>query len=374
MLLGFCLFKYFPFGGLQRDFLRIANECHARGHRIRVYTAHWEGPKPEHFEVIPVPQKGISSPAKNRSFVQFMTEHRRNNPIDYLIGFNKISGLDCYYAADGCYLAKAREQRSLLYRFSRRFKHFYAYEHAVFAKGQKTHLLMISKPQLDIYQSLYQTEPERFHLLPPGVARDRIAPDDTSQQRNQFRSGFGIAEDEWLWLMIGSGFKTKGVDRTLRALSSLPAELRQKTRLFIVGQDNPRTFVKMARQLKIQDKVRFFSGRDDIPQFLLGADMLVHPAYHENTGTVLLEALVSGLPVLVTDNCGYAEYIRQADAGLLITTPFDQKAMNSQALKMMDSKKTDQWKNNARSFAKHADLFSMPEVATDIIEQISAKR
>jgi UDP-glucose:(heptosyl)LPS alpha-1,3-glucosyltransferase len=38
MQLAFCLYKYFPFGGLQRDFLRIALACQARGHAMRVYT------------------------------------------------------------------------------------------------------------------------------------------------------------------------------------------------------------------------------------------------------------------------------------------------------------------------------------------------
>ena len=374
MQLGFCLFKYFPFGGLQRDFLRIANECHTRGHSIRVYCSQWEGAKPEHFQIIKVPQKGISSPAKNRSFVKFLTHHIRNHPIDYLIGFNKIPGLDCYYAADGCFLAKAKEQRSSYYRFSQRFKHFFAYENAIFAEGEKTHILMISKPQLAIYQHLYNTEPERFHLLPPGVARDRVAPDNAPQQRKAFRMKYDIAEDDWLWLMVGSGFKTKGVDRSLRALSALPAHLRNKTKLFIVGQDNPRSFLKMARQLSIQSNIHFFQGRDDIPEFLLGADILIHPAYNENTGTVLLEALVSGLPVLVTDNCGYADYIQQADAGLLIPNPFNQKTMDQQVQRMMNRQLISRWQNNALTFAKDADLYSMPEAATDIIETLCKKQ
>ena len=38
MQLAFVLYKYFPFGGLQRDFMRIALECQKRGHQIRVYT------------------------------------------------------------------------------------------------------------------------------------------------------------------------------------------------------------------------------------------------------------------------------------------------------------------------------------------------
>jgi UDP-glucose:(heptosyl)LPS alpha-1,3-glucosyltransferase len=43
MKLAFCLFKYFPYGGLQRDFLRIARVCRERGHEVHVYTMQWEG-------------------------------------------------------------------------------------------------------------------------------------------------------------------------------------------------------------------------------------------------------------------------------------------------------------------------------------------
>ena len=57
-------------------------------------------------------------------------------------------------------------------------------------------------------------------------------------------------------------------------------------------------------------KVVWNAGFGDI------ADLLIHPAYNENTGTVLLEALVAGLPVLVSAVCGYAHYIAEADAGL----------------------------------------------------------
>jgi len=37
MQLAFVLFKYFPFGGLQRDFLKIALECQKRGAKIKVF-------------------------------------------------------------------------------------------------------------------------------------------------------------------------------------------------------------------------------------------------------------------------------------------------------------------------------------------------
>ena len=49
MIVAFCLYKYFPFGGLQRDFMRIASTVAARGHHVRVYTQSWEGDCPEAF-------------------------------------------------------------------------------------------------------------------------------------------------------------------------------------------------------------------------------------------------------------------------------------------------------------------------------------
>jgi UDP-glucose:(heptosyl)LPS alpha-1,3-glucosyltransferase len=130
-------------------------------------------------------------------------------------------------------------------------------------------------------------------------------------------------------VQIGSGFKTKGVDRSLKALAALPSALRKRTRLIVIGQDDPKVFQLQSATLGLGDNVQFLKGRSDIPRFLLGADLLIHPAYNENTGTVLLEALVAGLPVLVSKVCGYAHYIAEADSGLVLDEPFEQEQLNS---------------------------------------------
>jgi UDP-glucose:(heptosyl)LPS alpha-1,3-glucosyltransferase len=43
---------------------------------------------------------------------------------------------------------------------------------------------------------------------------------------------------------------------------------------------------------------------------------------------VLLEALVAGLPVLTTAVCGYAHYMVEADAGLVVPEPFEQACLD----------------------------------------------
>ncbi|UTW09498.1 glycosyltransferase family 4 protein [Pseudomonas benzenivorans] len=368
MQLAFILYKYFPYGGLQRDFLRIALECQRRGHAIRVYTPIWEGEVPAGFEVVVVPVKALFNHKRNEKLTAWVEADLARRPVERVIGFNKMPGLDVYYAADGCFEDKAQTLRNPLYRRWGRYKHFADYERAVFAPESATSILMISEVQQPLFVKHYGTPAERFHLLPPGIAQDRRAPANAAELRAELRAEFGLAEDQLLLVQIGSGFKTKGLDRSLKAVAALPRELRQRTRLIVIGQDDPRPFLLQVKALGISEQVQILKGRSDIPRFLLGADLLIHPAYNENTGTVLLEALVAGLPVLVTDVCGYAHYIAEADAGRVLASPFEQQQLNRSLREMLeDDGQRAQWQRNGLAFADSADLYSMPQRAADVI-------
>ncbi len=368
MQLAFVLYKYFPFGGLQRDFMRIALECQARGHAIRVYTPIWEGEVPAGFDVRVAPIKAFFNHHRNEKFSAWLAADLARDPVDRVVGFNKMPGLDVYYAADGCYEDKAQTLRAPIYKRWGRYKHFADYERAVFAPESKTEILMISEVQQPLFIQHYQTPRQRFHLLPPGIAQDRRAPANAAEIRTEFRREFKLADDDLLLVQIGSGFKTKGLDRSLKALAALPHELKKRTRLIAIGQDDPRAFQLQAKTLSVSDQVQILKGRSDIPRFLLGADLLIHPAYNENTGTVLLEALVSGLPVLVTDVCGYAHYIAEADAGRVLASPFDQAQLNRTLADMLaDDERRAFWGRNGLAFADCADLYSMPQKAADVI-------
>ena len=368
MQLAFCLYKYFPFGGLQRDFLRIALACQARGHAIRVYVLEWSGEMPGGFEVVVVPVTAFSNVRRYACFNAWVQRDLAKRPADRVIGFNKMPGLDVYFAADPCYEEKARTLRNPLYRLSGRYRHFSSYERAVFAAESRTEILMISQVQQPFFEKHYGTPLERFHLLPPGISPDRRAPANAAEIRADFRREFGLGGDDLLLLQVGSGFKTKGLDRSLKALASLPEALKSRTRLIVIGQDDPSLFLRQARSLGIAERVSILPGRSDIPRFLLGADLLIHPAYNENTGTVLLEAQVAGLPVLVTAVCGYAHYIEEADGGRVVPEPFAQDVLDGTLAGMLaDANARVRWQANALAFAETADVYSNAERAADLI-------
>lgn len=374
MKLAFCLFNYFPYGGLQRDFLRIARACHSRGHEIHVFTMQWEGEHEPDFKLHLIPVNRWQNHTRSRVFAAKVKSYLAKTHYDLVIGFNKMPHLDMYYAADVCYQSRVHEQRGYFYRCLPRYRQWMALEKAVFAYGKATEIMLISAKQQTDYVRYYQTEIERFHLLPPGIAKDRIAPANANEIRLALRQAFHLADEHFLLLMVGSGFKTKGVDRAIKALSTLPAAIKNRSHLFVIGQDHPAPFIDLAKQYQVDDRIHFLGGRSDVPAFLLAADILLHPAYHENTGTVLLEAIVAGLPVLTVDACGYAHYVNDARAGMVLSSPFQQEALNDALEKMLLSPEKAAWQQNGLAFAKKADLYSLPEKAADLIENIGRKR
>lgn len=370
MKLAFCLFNYFPYGGLQRDFLRIARVCRQRGHDIHVYTMRWEGEPEPGLNLHLIQASGLQNHSRIRSFSDQIQSCLAAEQFDLVLGFNKMPGLDLYYAADVCYQARVREQRPAFYRWLPRYRQLAAFEQAVFARGGKTAIMLIAPRQQAEFMHYYQTETERFHILPPGIAQDRKAPVNAAQRRADIRASLGLAADEKLLLMVGSGFRTKGLDRSIAALASLPDDLRARCRLWVIGQDDPLPFLKLARRAGVAQHLRFLGGRPDVPDFLLAADLLLQPSYHENTGTALLEAMIAGLPVLTVDVCGYAHYVSEAGCGTVLSSPFSQTAMNQQLAMMLLSPESGQWRQNGLAFGEHADIYHMPDKAADLIERI----
>lgn len=368
MIIAFCLFKYFPFGGLQRDFLRIATTVAERGAKVRIYVLSWQGERPDNFDIVTVPATSSTNHGKNKEYYQWVQQHLAQHPVDRIMGFNKMPGLDVYYAADVCYAEKVAKEKGFFYKLTPRYRHFAAFEEAVFRKGAKTELLMLTDRQISDFKKHYGTEDARFHILPPGIYPDRKYSAHPPGCREQFRRENSIAAGELLILQVGSDFSRKGVDRSIRAFAALPATVKSNARLVVVGQDKPGKYEALAEKLGVKGQVWFYAGRNDVSQLMMAADVLIHPAYQEAAGIVLLEAIAAGLPVLTTEVCGYAHYIQKAQCGEVIAEPFQQAALDAALLKAAteDAQRT-QWAENARHYADTKDIYSLPEKVADII-------
>lgn len=347
--------------------------CLERGHDITVFTQEWQGAIPPGFKVNVISTRSISNHGKCGEFARVAAAHLNEGRFDAVIGFNKMPGLDIYYAADPCYQNRMRKKYGGLYSLSPRHRTFMELERAVFSAHAKAEILLLCMSEREVFSHYYQTSSERFHLLPPSISSDCKAPVNAVDIRSDVRREFAIEDNENMVLMVGSSFKTKGLDRALLAMASLPTDLVDKTRLMVVGQDDPRPYLRRAKRLGVSGQLNLLGGREDVPRFLLGADLLLHPAYSEAAGMVLLEAMASGLPVLVTDVCGYAFHVAKAGAGQVIPSPFEQGELNRRLRYMLTSTEKHKWRTRGLSYAKNNDLHSMPARVVEVIEARALK-
>lgn len=352
MKFAFIIFKYFPFGGMQRDMLRTAQELIKRGHQVEVFTMIWQGEQPQGIKVHILPQTGLFNYQRYQKFIDVSFAIIRQNRFDYLFGYNRMAGLDAHFAADPCFVERVQQQRSSWYRLLPRFKWFAACEKAIFSRDSKTEILAVSLTEKPHFQHWYGTQDARFHYIPPFLSSERFQLQDKVEMRAHLRKAFNFGSDDFVYLLTGSGFHMKGLDRAILALADLPKEDLANTRLVAVGQDNPSDFEKLVKKLGLSAHVVISKGRPDTPQLMQGADVCIHPARRENTGLVILEGMACGAPMLVTESCGYAHYVEEADAGIVSAMPFDQLIFNRQFLEMRHSPKKQQWAANGLRLAR----------------------
>lgn len=369
MKFAFCLYKYFPYSGLSRDFLRILFACRERGHEVVVFATEWQGERPSGVQIHLLHVRRWMNHAQNAAFYRRLQPLLVRGGYDAVVGFNKMPGLDIYYGADYCYVGRAAPRHSMLYRLTPRYHHHCSFERAVFSHKSSTGILSLSQREKAVYQEYYGTQDSRFVLLPPTLDRERRRSGRSEETRRRMREALDIEAYDYILLFVGSGFKTKGLDRAITALASLPQNTRDRSHLLVVGQDNAAVFARHARRVGVATRVRFLGGRSDIPELLRAGNLLIHPAYSENTGTVLLEAIAAGLPVLATDVCGYAPHIERAQAGRVLGSPFSQDALNDALVEMLTSTEWETWSRNGLAYGRKAELYAMPESAVAVIEQ-----
>ncbi|MCK4744162.1 MAG: glycosyltransferase family 4 protein [Sulfuriflexus sp.] len=366
--LAFAVSLFFEYGGMQRSLFRIAQECVSRGHEVHIFTGAWMGERPDNIIVHELDTQAMTNVRSNDILAKKLAEAvKQDGGFDCVIGFTKLPGLDVYYAGDPCYAERVATSRPWWYRFTPRYLGFRRQEAAVFAKGLKTEMMLIAHGEKAEFIKHYKTESERFHLMPPGINRERFSQAPSDEDIANLRAELAVTKDEKMLLLVGARFQTKGLDRALEAVASLAEEQRSKIKLVVVGGDKQAPYLKQAQQLQIDDRVVFTGAREDLVRFYYAADLLVHPPYTENTGTILIEAMLCDLPVLASGVCGFAFHVTDSEAGSVCPEPFEQSKFNSMLSDMLKENALGRFLGTGPAYCDKTDLYSLIERAADVI-------
>lgn len=272
-----------------------------------------------------------------KSFERQVRRIVRAQQFDCVLGFNRMKGLDFYFAGDVC-LAESLHKRLIwvLRKIIPRYRVFLKMEESVFSPKSNTRILSLTEKQKSEYRRWYNTQETRFVPLPVGFDSRCGNVKNASEVRERIRRELNIGES-FAIALVGSDFKRKGADRAIAAIAALPEPLKHRVKFFMVGASDPKEFFTAASNAGIRDTVFCLGGREDVPELMCAMDMLVHPAREEAAGSVLIEAVVSRLPVICTDICGFAPHVEEWNAGRSVASPFVQEVFNAEFLKFVSA-------------------------------------
>lgn len=128
-----------------------------------------------------------------------------------------------------------------------------------------------------------------------------------------------LTDDALIIFSLGRLVTGKGFDDLLSAFARLPRELAQRPlRLLIAGAGPQASSLQaLARQLGVEQRVRWLGWCDDPGDWFHCADLFVCPSRHETLGNVILEAWSYGKAVLSTATKGARELIDDQHNGWL---------------------------------------------------------
>lgn len=305
--------------------LPLMRELRARGHEVVGICA--DGPKlaparEEGFRIAPIPFARSANPAANLpAFLALLRLFRQerfdllhvHTPLAGLVGriAGRIAGIPrIAYTAHGFYFHERMRPSTwrahvLLERFGRRFTDVLMTQSAEDAETAKAERIAPSGQVTVIGNGV---DPALFR---PG----------TVEERQAARASMGVADADVVAVMIGRMVAEKGYPELFAALSRTPGLTLAciGTRLesdhegavdaaLAAAQANPATAARL----------RLLGYRTDVAALLRGADLFVLPSHREGMPRAIIEAMMTGLPVVATAIRGAREQVIDGETGLLV--------------------------------------------------------
>jgi glycosyltransferase involved in cell wall biosynthesis len=183
-------------------------------------------------------------------------------------------------------------------------------------------------------------DPARFH--PDSAARTRL------------RQALGVAEDAVVVVIVSRLVRHKGYPELLRAMRDVPG-----AELWVVGarlaSDHGEDMEPLFAEAGLGARLRRLGYRADVDAVLAAADVFALPSHFEGLPMSVIEAMLTGLPVVATDIRGPREMVIEGETGLLV--PAGSAPALAAALRTLATDAALRARMGAAGRARAADLY-----------------
>lgn len=320
---------YRPDGGAERIIQRILQGLQQfTPLEVSLITQQWAASEDVDFRVLLCPKRGVLRHSNFRYFVSDVQQVLNVSSFNLIQSHERVPGCQVYRAGDGVHAEWLRIHEAHLGRLGRLWQGWDPFHRSVLQAEQQmfTHdnlrkiICIAESGRQDVLKHYPEVDTEKLEVVYNGIDLQTFSPVDL-QLKRRLRMQLNLPEDAPLALFVGSGFERKGLKVALTALAAL-----KSWHFVVVGKDRHlRTYQKYADQLAMNQRVHFVGVQNNMPSWYRAADVLVHPAWYEPFGNVVLEAMASGLPAIVSNHCGSADLIEEGINGFVIDVGNDRQ-------------------------------------------------
>lgn len=159
-----------------------------------------------------------------------------------------------------------------------------------------------------------------------GVDPEKFNFEMSEEEKDKLRKEIGIDKDDFVMIYPAELSKRKNQGMLLRCTAELVKE-NKKIKLLLPGLDSMNgMYQQMAKELDIEENVKFLGYRTDIPKLLKISNLAVSTARQEGLPVNIMEAMVCGLPAVVTNCRGNRDLVQDGVNGYVVEID-DDKAM-----------------------------------------------
>jgi glycosyltransferase involved in cell wall biosynthesis len=181
-------------------------------------------------------------------------------------------------------------------------------------------------------QGISWTPAGRIHVLYNGVD---LTPFSAARPPEAVRQDLGRTPQDRLLICVGELTTRKNAALLVAALPEL-LRRHPRTHVLLVGEGDQREPLRTrARAAGVEDHVHLLGFRDDVPDLLAAADVLVHPARVEGFGFAVAEGMAAGLPVVASRASSIPEIVVPGETGQLVPVD-DQQALTAAIARYLD--------------------------------------
>ena len=307
--------RYTPFGGAERFIENALTALRQQTHLdVTVITREWRA-QDTPYPVVTCNPFHIGRAWRLWAFARAVCKAVAKGDYDLVQSHERLGCCDIFRAGDGVHREWLRQRDRILPAWRRgltRLSLFHQLglwqERRMFASPRLKVIIANSEGvKADILRHYPETR-ARIEVIYNGVDLQRFRPGLKDEFRQPMRERFGIAPNAPVFLFVGSGFERKGLATAIEAISRLSAD----TYLVVVGKDrHQRRYQSQAERLGIASRVHFVGPQTDVRPYYGMADVFVFPSLYDPFPNAVLEAMACGLPVIVSNTCGSADFMRE---------------------------------------------------------------